>query len=65
MKAFVSYSLDESEQYIMTILAKRLQQQGFRVEPSMLYNHRGPGINGIDIIAQNSINFSSIFFGVN
>ena len=34
MRAFISYSLSDSEQYVITILASRLKEQGFVVSSS-------------------------------
>lgn len=59
MRAFVSYSLNDSEQYVLTVLAKILREQGFVV--SSTYNLSS---NVLDYNTLTQLNKSSLFIGL-
>ena len=59
MKAFISYSLNDSEQYVLTILASKLKEQGFIVATS--YNALN---NILDYNSFSQLNRSSLFIGL-
>lgn len=58
MRAFLSYSLNDAEQYVLSILANKLNEQGFIVSSN--YNGR----NFIDFEQFNTINNANLFIGV-
>ncbi len=58
MKAFLSYSLNDSEQYVLSILVKKLNEQGFIVSSS--YDN----YSFIGFEQFNQINSSNLFIGV-
>jgi len=58
MRAFLSYSLNDAEQYVLSILANKLNEQGFIVSSN--YNGR----NFIDFERFNAINNANLFIGV-
>lgn len=57
MRAFISYSLNDSEQYVLSILARKLKEQGFIVSSS--YDMLG---GTSDFNAQ--LSRSSLFIGI-
>lgn len=59
MRAFISYSLNDAEQYVLTVLARRLQEQGFVVSSS--YNLFASALSNE---VSNQINKSSLFIGL-
>ena len=59
MRAFLSYSLNDAEQYVLTILARKLREQGFVV--SLSYNVCS---NTLDYETFNQINKSNLFIGI-
>lgn len=59
MKAFLAYSLNDDEEYIITALAQLLSQQGFYVS-----NGSGKLLNEIDTITLQDINTSNLFIGI-
>ncbi|MDX2304388.1 MAG: TIR domain-containing protein [Microscillaceae bacterium] len=59
MKAFVSYSLNDTDEYVITILAKKLQEQGFYVSAG--HNLHFPDTNP-ESLAQ--IRTSDLFIGI-
>jgi hypothetical protein len=58
MRAFLSYSLNDAEQYVLSILANKLNEQGFIVSSN--YNGR----SFIDFERFNAINNANLFIGV-
>ena len=58
MRAFLSYSLNDSEQYVLSILVNKLNEKGFTVSSS--YSN----YNFIDFERFNQINSSNLFIGV-
>ncbi len=60
MKAFISYSLNDSEQYVLSILSKRLKEQGFITVSSGYYNLVSNNLEHIS----NQISNSNLFIGV-
>ncbi|HAB51851.1 MAG TPA: hypothetical protein DCE80_06730 [Ignavibacteriales bacterium] len=58
MRAFLSYSLNDSEQYVLTILARKLKEQGFGVSSS--YNV----YSNLDYETFTQINKSNLFIGI-
>lgn len=58
MKAFLSYSLNDSEQYVLSILVKKLNEQGFIVSSS----YENYNFIGFEQFSQ--INSSNLFIGV-
>jgi hypothetical protein len=58
MRAFLSYSLNDAEQYVLSILANKLNEHGFIVSSN--YNGR----SFIDFEKFNSINNANLFIGV-
>lgn len=59
MKVFISYSLNDAEQYILSILAKRLKEQGYVVSTG--YNINSTFRNDQNI---SQINNSNLFIGL-
>ncbi len=59
MKAFISYSLNDSDKYILSILAKKLKEQGFTISSS--YSQYK---NILDLTTASQISSSNIFIGV-
>jgi hypothetical protein len=57
MKAFISYSLNNQEQYIVTLLSYRLRDQGF----SLIMNNNS---HTVDITTRNQIFLSQLFVGL-
>ncbi len=49
MKVFVSYSLDKSEEFIITILSRELKKQNFVVETSYSSDNNELDINSSDL----------------
>ncbi len=58
MRAFLSYSLNDSEQYVLTILARKLREQDFVVSSS--YNV----YSNLDYETFTQINKSNLFIGI-
>lgn len=59
MRAFISYSLNDTEEFVLTILAKRLAEQGFTVSSSYnLYS------NVVDFSTYSQLNKSNFFIGI-
>lgn len=59
MKAFVSYSLNDSEEYILTILSRKLREQGFSIVSSYR-EYR----NTLDYETFSQLSKSNLFIGV-
>lgn len=59
MKAFISYSLNDTDQYILSILANKLKIQGFTVTSSYNLNSRL-----VDFETFTQLNKSSLFIGI-
>lgn len=59
MKAFLSYSLNDSEQYVLSILVRKLNEQGFVVSSSYDHNY-----SLVRFEQFNQINSSNLFIGV-
>jgi hypothetical protein len=59
MIAFISYSLNESEKYVLTLLAQKLQERGFS-----LTSGYGQSLGFVDFQTENEIKNSSLFIGV-
>lgn len=59
MKAFISYSLNDSEQFILTILSRRLKEYGFTIWST--YNDSE---NILDFKTFTQINKSNLFIGI-
>ena len=59
MKVFVSYSINDSEQYVLTLLAQRLKDQGAYLDSS--YNEYD---NILDYNTFSKINKSHLFIGI-
>jgi hypothetical protein len=57
MQAFISYSLNEQEQFIATLLSYRLRERGFTLIMSNQYN-------SVDITTRNQIFVAQLFVGV-
>lgn len=59
MRAFISYSINDSEQYVLSILARKLKEQGFIVTSSYnLYSTL------VDFQIYSQLNKSSLFIGI-
>ncbi len=59
MRAFISYSLNDSEQFVLTVLASKLKEQGFIVSTSHnLFN------NMLDPNTFTQLNKSNLFIGL-
>lgn len=59
MRAFISYSINDSEQYVLSILARKLKEQGFIVSSSYnLYSTL------VDFQTYSQLNKSSLFIGI-
>ena len=58
MKAFISYSLNDQEQYLATLLSYKLREQGFS-----LITSNGP-YNSVDITTRSQIFTSQVFVGL-
>jgi hypothetical protein len=61
MRAYISYSLNDSEQYVLSILANILSEEGFLVSSG--YNTVRQG-GQFDLIDFNQINQSNLFIGI-
>lgn len=59
MRAFISYSLNDSEQFVLSILAHKLKEQGFIVSSS--YNLSS---SLIDFQTYSQLNKSTLFIGI-
>lgn len=59
MKAYISYSLNDSERYIVTVLSVKLQEQGFRTDLSF-FDYKSE----INYGTKSRINTSHIFIGI-
>ena len=59
MIAFISYSLKESEKYVVTLLAKKLQEKGFSLTSGFRQSS-----NFVDFQTENEIKNSSLFIGL-
>lgn len=59
MKVFISYSLDDAEQYVLSILAKRLKEKGYIVLTG--YHIASPYNNDHN---HSQINNSNLFIGI-
>ena len=59
MKAFISYSINDSEQYVLVLLSEKLREKGF----SLISNH-DHGTGRIDPFTAMRIGGSSLFIGV-
>ncbi|MDI9312791.1 MAG: hypothetical protein QM535_21455 [Limnohabitans sp.] len=59
MKAFISYSLNDSEQYILTILSRKLREQGF----SIVSNYKVYD-NSLDFETSSQLSNSNLFIGI-
>lgn len=58
MKAFISYSLNQQEQYIVTLLSYKLRQQGFSL---IMSNYT---YDVVDYTTRNQIFLSQVFVGL-
>src|SRR5690554_6347147 len=59
MRAFISYSLNDSEQFVLTVLSSKLKEQGFIVSTSHnLFN------NTLDYNTFTQLNKSNLFIGL-
>lgn len=59
MRAFLSYSLNDSDQFVLTILAKKLKEQGFVVSSSYNYLNQT-----IDYQTFTQLNKSTLYIGI-
>lgn len=59
MKAFLSYSLTDDDQFVIPLLAKKLNEKGFFVSTGSYKTTRE-----IDLYTQNEINTSNLFIGI-
>lgn len=59
MKAFISYSIGDEDQMVITLLSNRLRNQGFQILTSQNFYSRE-----LDFTTKGQVNNSSIFFGV-
>lgn len=59
MKAFISYSLNDSEQYILTILSRRLKEYGFSI-----WSTYDDSISSFDFKTFSQLNKSNLFIGI-
>src|SRR5215213_1733538 len=59
MIAFISYSLKESEKYVITLLAQKLKEKGFSLTSGF-----GQSADFVDFQTENEIKNSSLFIGV-
>lgn len=59
MLAFISYSLDESEKYVLTLLAQNLREKGFSLTSGF-----GQSTSFVDFQTESEIRNSSLFIGL-
>lgn len=59
MRAFISYSVNDKEQFILTLLSSKLRQQGFVLTSSQNFYQ-----NVVDFTTMNQIKESHLFVGV-
>lgn len=59
MRAFISYSINDTDQYILTLLSSKLRSQGFIITTSQnFYNSR------LDQMTMNAISECHLFIGI-
>jgi hypothetical protein len=59
MRAFISYSINDTDQYVLTLLSSKLRSQGFIITTSQnFYNQR------LDQMTMNAISESHLFIGI-
>ncbi len=59
MKAFISYSINDSEQFVLTLLSEKLRERGF----SLTSNFK-KGSSNIDAFTAMKVKESSLFIGI-
>ena len=59
MRAFLSYSLDDHRMFVVTLLARRLKERGFRI-----INGEYNATNEIDEMSARKIDICSLFIGI-
>jgi hypothetical protein len=59
MRAFISYSINDTDQYVLTLLSSKLRGQGFIITTSQnFYNKR------LDQVTMNAISECHLFIGI-
>lgn len=59
MKAFLSYSIKDSDQIVITLLSRRLREKGFHVITSQNFFNKE-----LDLATMNEIDRANIFMGI-
>jgi hypothetical protein len=66
MIAYISYSIDESEQYVLTLLAQKLKEKGFSLTSGVKHVVAlgNPAFGLMDFQTENEIKKSNLFIGL-